>query len=147
MRAADAIRKAPATIECDRTITEAAQLMDRDAVGAVIVTDRERPVGIVTDRDLAVRAVAHRLAPDARIDDVMSTDLLTMPADADLRDALPIFRTHAVRRIPLVAGDRAVGMLTIDDLLVDLTSDLADLARPVTGQVIFGHPEPTVPAT
>ena len=147
MRAADVIRKPPTTMECDRTITEAAQLMDHDAVGAVIVTDHDRPVGIVTDRDLALRAIAHRLAPDARIDDVMSTDLLTLPADADLRDALPIFRAHAVRRIPLIDGDRAVGMVTVDDLLVDVAGDLSDLVRPVTSQVLFGHPEAGVPAT
>ena len=146
MRAADIIRRPPATIECDHTITEAAEAMDRLAVGALIVTDHERPVGMVTDRDLALRAVARRIAPDARIDSVMSTDLLTLRADADVRDAMPIFRAHAVRRIPLIEGDRAVGMLTIDDLLVDLAGDLADLVRPVTGQVIFGHPEPRVPA-
>jgi CBS domain-containing protein len=50
MRAAGTVRKPPTTIECDRTITEAAQLMDQHAVGAVVVTDRSRPVGIVADR-------------------------------------------------------------------------------------------------
>lgn len=146
MRVTDAIRKPPITIECDKTITETAQEMDKFAVGAVVVTDHDLPVGIVTDRDLAVRAVANRLTPDARVDSVMSTNLITLPAEADMRDALPIFRANAIRRVPIVSENRAVGLLSIDDFLVDYTADLADLVRPVTGQVIFGHPEATVPA-
>lgn len=147
MRAVDAIRRPPATIECDRTITEAAQVMDEHAVGALVVTDHGRPVGIVTDRDLAVRAVARRLAHDARIDGVMSADLRTLPADADLRDVLVLFKSTALRRIPLVEDDRVVGMLTVDDLLVDLAAGLSGLVRPVTHQVVFGRPQPKVPAT
>jgi CBS domain-containing protein len=63
-----------------------------------------RPVGIVTDRDLVIRAVARRFTPDARVDSVMSTDLITLAPDADLRDALKVFEDHAIRRLPLVAG-------------------------------------------
>lgn len=146
MQAKDAARKQPATIGPDRTITEAAQEMDSLAVGALVVVEAGgRPVGIVTDRDLTVRAVARRLSPDARIDGVMSTGLITLPAAADLRDALGVFEAHAIRRLPLVEGERLVGMVTVDDLAVDLVSDLGRLVRPVTGQVLFGHPEPAAP--
>ena len=148
MHAIDAARKPLATIAADRTITEAAEEMDRLAVGALVVVDSEgRPVGIVTDRDLVVRAVARRAEPTGRIDSVMTTDLVMLAADADLRDALPIFERHALRRLPLVADDRIVGMLTMDDLVVDLTGDLARLTRPITAQVLFGHRQPVAPAT
>lgn len=148
MHAIDAARKPPATIAADRTITDAANEMDRLAVGALVVVDPEgRPVGIVTDRDLVVRAVARRADPMGRVDSVMTTDLVALAADADLRDALPIFESHALRRLPLVADDRVVGMLTMDDLVVDLTGDLARLTRPITAQVLFGHQEPATPAT
>jgi CBS domain-containing protein len=121
--------------------------MDLMAVGALVVVETDgRPVGIVTDRDLVVRAMARGLSPHARVDTVMSTDLVTMPPDADLREAFRIFDEHAIRRLPLVAGDRLVGMLTIDDLVVDAVADLVRLVRPVTGQVLFGHPEPSPPA-
>jgi CBS domain-containing protein len=147
MHALEAVRKPPATIPADRTITEAAQEMDRLAVGALVVVDAgDRPVGIVTDRDLVVRALARRADPQARVDSIMSTDLVVLPADADLRDALPIFESRALRRLPLVDGDRLVGMLTMDDLVVDLTADLARLTRPITAQVLFGHREPSTPA-
>jgi len=147
MHAIDAARKPPATIAADRTITQAAQEMDRLAVGALVVVEPSgRPAGIVTDRDLVVRAVARRADPDARVDSVMSTDLLALAPDADLREAFGIFERHALRRLPLVADDVVVGMLTMDDLVVDVSADLARLTRPITAQVLFGHQEPSTPA-
>jgi signal-transduction protein with cAMP-binding, CBS, and nucleotidyltransferase domain len=148
MYAIDAARKPPATIAADRTITQAAQEMDRLAVGALVVVEPSgRPAGIVTDRDLVVRAVARRADPEARVDSVMTTDLVVLTPDADLREAFRIFERHALRRLPLVADDVVVGMLTMDDLVVDVTADLARLTRPITAQVLFGHEEPATPAT
>ena len=146
MKARDATRKLPVTVSADTTVSDVAELMDHHAVGAVLVTEGERPTGIVTDRDLAVRVLARRLPPDARVDSVMSTDVVTLPADADLREATRLFAEHPVRRLPLVEGGRVVGVLTMDDLMVDAIGDLAALVRPVTGQVLFGHPESKVPA-
>ena len=148
MYAIDAARKPPATIAADRTITQAAQEMDRLAVGALVVVEPSgRPAGIVTDRDLVVRALARRADPEARVDSVMTTDLVALAPDADLREAFGIFERHALRRLPLVADDVVVGMLTMDDLVVDVTADLARLTRPITAQVLFGHKEPAAPAT
>jgi CBS domain-containing protein len=147
MRALDTLRKPVTTVDAGATITAAARLMDEQAVGALVVTDRGRLVGIVTDRDLVVRGLARRLDPDARVDGVMTTQPVTLPHDADLRATLAEFRTHAIRRVVLVDGDRPVGLVSVDDLLVDLAADLGDLARPVTGEVLFGHREPSVPAT
>jgi CBS domain-containing protein len=138
--------KSPVTIEAKATISEAARLMDREVVGAVVVVEAGRPVGIVTDRDLAVRAVARRLPSDARVDNVMSTDLVTIGPREPVGRALEIFRDRAIRRLPVVDRDHMVGMLTVDDLTIHFVNDLADLMAPVTGQVVFGHREPKVPA-
>ena len=146
MKARDATRKLPVTVCGDATVSEVAELMDRHAVGAVVVTDTERPIGIVTDRDLTLRVLARRVPPDARVDSVMSTDVMTLPDDADVRDAMRVFAGHPIRRLPLVEDGRVVGILTMDDLLVDVISDLGALVHPVTGQVLFGHPESKVPA-
>jgi CBS domain-containing protein len=120
---------------------DAADLMNRDVVGAVVVVDHDRPVGIVTDRDLVVRGLVRRLLLDARIDSVMTAELITLPGDADLHDAMALFQRHAVRRLPLLQDGRMVGMITIDDIAIDLVSELDSLFRPVVGQVIFGAPE------
>lgn len=145
MRASEAVRKMPVTVDVGATVGDVAGLMDSHAVGAVVVVDHDQPVGIVTDRDLVVRVLARNLPSDARIDSVMSTRLVTMPASWDMREATRIFAEQPFRRLPLVEGGRVVGMLTIDDLIIDAVSDMASLARPVTGQVLFGHPEPAAP--
>ena len=71
---------------------------------------------------------------------------MTIDAEADLHGAFTLFRTHAVRRLAVVREGRFVGMITVDDLLIDLAADLADLARPVTAEVLFGHHDVPVPA-
>jgi len=148
MRASDVIRKPPVTITSEASIASAARLMDLQAVGALVVLDGDRPVGMVTDRDVAVRAVARDVPADARVDAIMSPDVVTLDAGADLREALAIFHTHAIRRLPLVENGRMMGMVTTDDLLIDRVADLADLMRPITGQVVFGHPDRSdLPAT
>lgn len=145
MRAIEAIRKQIVTVPPEATLMHAAEMMERANVGALVVLDGERVAGIVTDRDIVVRGVAHGLPADARIDAVMTTEVVTLDADADLRAVLPIFRTHACRRLPLTSEDRVVGMLTIDDLLIDLIADLSEIARPITGETLFGHHDAHLP--
>jgi len=147
MRARDAIRRSGVAIGPSQTVQQAASIMERAGVGALAVVDEGRLVGIVTDRDLVRRVMARGLPADARVDAVMSMPVVTIDADADLHDAFKVFRTHGNRRLPLVQEGRFVGMLSVDDLLIDLAGDLADLARPVTAETIFGHHDSSVPAT
>ena len=77
----------------------------------------------------------------------MTTPVVTIEADADVHEAFGLFRTHAVRRLAVVRGQHFVGMLSIDDLLVYLAADLADLARPITAEILFAHRDSPVPAT
>ncbi len=146
MRAIEAIRKPAVTVSPEATLQHAAQLMDTHAVGSLVVVRGDEVRGIVTDRDLVLRGVARALPSDARVDAVMTADVVTMDADDDLRGVLPRFASNAIRRVPLVRDGKLVGLLAVDDLLIDLIADLNDLARPITGEVIFGHREQSVPA-
>ena len=146
MKTKDLVAKAPVTIQCDLTLRESAALMDSGNVGALLVMDGARLVGIVTDRDIVVRAVAGAYSPHARIDSVMSTDIVSVEADADVHEAYRILGSHGVRRLPVLDGEAVVGMLTVDDLLVGLATDLERLAHPVIGEMIFGHHPAPVPA-
>jgi CBS domain-containing protein len=108
-------------LQVDTTLVDAARVMrDRD-IGDVIVLDSDRLVGLVTDRDIVVRAVADGLAPDSTtLGAVASKEPVTVPPDATLVDAARIMRDRAVRRI-LVCGDGAVnGIVSIGDLAVDV---------------------------
>lgn len=146
MRTMDAMRRSGVGVEPGRTIEDAAALMEHTGVGSLAVIDGERLVGIVTDRDLVRRALARALPLDARVDAVMTAPVVTIDANADLHDAYARFRTNAVRRLAVVDGERFVGMLAIDDLLMDLSAELADLIRPVTAETIFAQHDSSVPA-
>jgi CBS domain-containing protein len=120
--------------------------MEYAGVGALAVVDGDRLAGIVTDRDLVRRAMAQGLPLDARVDAVMSTPVLTIDADDDLDAAFRIFRAHGIRRLAVVREEQFVGMVTIDDLLIDLAAHLTDLSRPVIAEVVFGEHESLVPS-
>jgi CBS domain-containing protein len=147
MRTTDAIRRSGVAIGPERTIQDAAVVMDQAGVGALAVIDDGSLVGIVTDRDLVRRGLAKGLSNDARVDGLMSAPVTTIDANADLHSAFGLFRDHAVRRLAVVDGEQFLGIISVDDLLVDLAGDLADLARPVTAEVLFAHHDSAVPAT
>ncbi|MDZ7676095.1 MAG: CBS domain-containing protein [Acidimicrobiales bacterium] len=147
MRVRDGLRRNGVTIEGDETVHRAAVLMEEAGVGSLVVLDHEAVVGVVTDRDLVRRAMAKSLAPDARIDGVMSSPAVTLDADADLHAAYAQFREHPIRRLVVTSDGDVVGVLTIDDLLINLSAQLGDIARPVTAETIFGQRDPSVPAT
>jgi len=146
MRTIDGVRRSGVGISADRSVHDAAAIMEQSGVGALAVLDGDLLVGVVTDRDLVRRALAKRMENDARVDAVMSSPVVTIDAEADLHAAFALFRTHSVRRLAVVREEQFVGMITVDDLLVDLAADLADLARPVTAEVLFAHRDSPVPA-
>lgn len=146
MRTIETIHRSGVGIGPDRTIREAAKIMASAGVGSLAVLEQDRLVGIVTDRDLVRRCLARGIEPGARVDSAMTTPVVTIEADADVHEAFGLFRTHAVRRLAVVRGGHFVGMLSIDDLLVYLAADLADLARPITAEILFAHRDSPVPA-
>jgi CBS domain-containing protein len=147
MRTIEALRSSGVGVGPERTIRDAAVIMEQSGIGSLAVIDDGQLVGVVTDRDLVRRALARDLPADARVDSVMSTPVVTIDADDDLHHAFALFRTNAVRRLAVVRDGRFLGTVTIDDLLVNLAADLADLVRPVTAEILFAHRDPPVPAT
>lgn len=139
----------PVTASPDTTIHQAAQLMARQAVGSLIITEGDHLVGIVTDRDLVVRAIARNLPLDARVDDVMSMNVIALDAGADVRDALRAFGHHAVRRLPIVDHGKVSGLLSLDDLVVAIASQFGEVTQGLTAQLLFPHAfdEASHPAT
>jgi CBS domain-containing protein len=128
--------------EKDATIIEIAQLMRKFHVGDVVIVEptREgnRPVGIVTDRDLVIEILAQELDPGSvTAVDFMSTNVITVRETDDLLHTLEQMRAHGVRRIPVVneQGDLE-GILTVDDVLELVAEQLSDLATLVRREVI-----------
>ena len=101
----------------DQTIREAAHLMAEIDAGALPVTDNDRLVGMITDRDIAIRAVAQGKSPDTRIRDVMSSGILYCFYDQQLDDVARNMGKNQVRRLPVINHDkRLVGILSLGDL-------------------------------
>lgn len=146
MKTIEAMRRSVVAIDPAATVTQAAQLMEQANVGSLVVLDGARLCGVVTDRDLVRRAMARELQRDARVDGVMSTPAFTVGANSDVHTTFGLFRRHGVRRLVIVDGDDVKGMLTVDDMLVDLAADLFDLARPLEREMLFGHRDVPVPA-
>jgi CBS domain-containing protein len=113
-----------------RTVRDVMKMRDHE-IGDVLVVDGSELVGIVTDRDIAVRVVAEGSDPDSvTLGDVCSGDLETVTPDDDLGDVIRDMRDRAVRRVPVVEDGTAVGILSIGDLAVmkDAESLLADIS-------------------
>jgi CBS domain-containing protein len=147
MQVIEGIRRSGVGVRPEQTIREAATIMEQSGVGALAVVDGEHLVGLITDRDLVRRGMARNVPYDARIDSLMSTPVVTIDARADLHDAFALFRTHGNRRLAVVQEGRFVGMITVDDLLINLAADLENLSRPVMAEAIFGHHDSPLPAT
>lgn len=135
-RVRDLLKRHPITLESETPVVEAARAMQTANVGAVIVTDQGRLVGILTDRDIAVRVVAHGDDPNTtRIADVCSMVLATLSPDDELERAFEIMQRKAVRRMPVVDANRlAVGILSLGDLMLERNAPSVlgeiDAARP-----------------
>ena len=121
----------PVTVEPQTSVTAVARLMrDRD-LGAVLVTDGDRLRGLVTDRDLVVRALAEGGdLEQTTVAGACSDDLVTVAPDDDLDRAIRLMREHAVRRVPMVDHGRPVGIVSLGDATMerDPESALGDIS-------------------
>ena len=132
----------PVTVAPDVTLAEATRLMAETAVGSLLVVEDGTLLGIVTDRDLALRGLGEGLPPAGRIDAVMSPRVVTLDAGDEIHEAYRTFRRTGVRRLPVLDDGRPVGVLTLDDLLLDVFRRLADLLGPVAWSVLREPPGP-----
>lgn len=114
----DVMAPSPETVRDDTTLAEAARTMERADIGNVIVVDAaDRPRGIVTDRDIAIRAVAGGRDPNStKVGDVMTGSVVTVTPDASIQEALGLMRQHDVRRLPVVEGNATIGVVSLGDL-------------------------------
>jgi CBS domain-containing protein len=110
----------PITLPGTASVHEAARAMRDAQIGDVIVIEHDQVCGIVTDRDIVVRTVAETRDPATTpLADICSHNLLTVTPTDSVEEAVRLMRTHAVRRLPVVDGGRAVGIVSLGDLAVE----------------------------
>ncbi|MDP9407493.1 MAG: CBS domain-containing protein [Actinomycetota bacterium] len=133
----DVMTANPVTIDASQPVLEAARLMRAADTGVLVVTADGAVHGVVTDRDITVRAVADgRDVATTPVSDVASTDVESVGPDASLTQVVQTMRSRAVRRVPVVEGGRVVGIVSIGDLAleVDPSSALADVSAAPSDQ-------------
>ncbi len=129
--------KAVVALRSDAPVQRAIEEMKRAAIGSVVVTDeQDRPTGMVTDRDIAIRIVAQGDDPKVvRLGDIMTAPAITADASQPMEEITELMRAHRVRRVPVVQDGRLVGIVSYDDLLVALSDELRKLGRAVQRDV------------
>lgn len=117
-------------------IYDAVRAMEDNHIGAVLVCEAHELVGIVTDRDVALKGVGDGLDPlEFQLSDIMSGPVASVPADATVADVADLMRARHVRRIPILNGTAVVGIVTLDDLVVERALDSFTLAGILRAQL------------
>jgi CBS domain-containing protein len=109
-----------ATATLDTTLEEIANMMKAENVGAIpVLDDDEKLAGIITDRDIVVRAIAEGEDPtECTAEDILSEQLHTIEPDADLQEAINLMSQHQIRRLPVVEEEQVIGIISLGDVSV-----------------------------
>ena len=124
-RVRDVMTPGPIGVDYYQSIGEAARTMRDWGVGAVLVVRNESLYGLVTDRDLVVRAVAEARGADEPVGPLSSANLIGVDADADVSEAMRLMRRHTVRRLPVLEDGQVTGIVSLGDLAIQDEADLA----------------------
>jgi CBS domain-containing protein len=130
----------PRCVSPDTPVSEAARLMESEDVGSLPVLDGDQLAGVITDRDIVIRAVAKEKDPKGMpVREVATREVVTIGADEDLSEALKLMASHQVRRIPVVDDDnRLVGVIAQADVALEAKEKtvgevVEEISRPPQG--------------
>jgi CBS domain-containing protein len=116
----DIMTKSVISVDSGITVNEAAKMMEDAKVGAVIVMEKNTPVGIVTDRDFAVKIVAHAYQITTPVKQIMSSPLIATSPDETVLMAADLMYSRDIRKLPVIDNDKVVGIITATDLVNQL---------------------------
>ena len=105
------------SVDSSITATDTAKMMEDTDVGAVVVLENNIPVGIITDRDFAIKIAAHSYPIDTPVRRIMSSPLISIDPHSDLWIASDLMSTRKVRKLPVIDDDKVVGIITSSDIV------------------------------
>ena len=127
----DVMTKSVISVDASMTINETAKMMEDAKVGAVIIMENNVPIGIVTDKDFAVKVAAHAYEISSPIKQIMSSPLLSINSDESVRNAADLMFERRVRKLPVLNDDKVVGIITATDIVnllaVSVEEDIRDM--------------------
>ena len=129
----DAMTVDPRSIGASASVVEAARMMREGHIGSLPVTDDEKLVGMITDRDITTRVVAEAADPNRMsVGDIYSRDLISVESDKDLVEALQLMARHQVRRLPVVENGGLVGIVAQADIALRETEKTGKLVEAIS---------------
>ena len=138
MKVRDIMTKNVFTVTPNTSLKNVADKMKELNVGAIPVVEGDKPIGIITDRDIVLRTVSENKDPfNTKAADIMSVDLVLATPEMDTDDAAALMSRHRIRRLPVVENEKLVGMVSLGDLaakpqFVDEAGNaLSDISQPI----------------
>lgn len=113
----EVMSKSIVSVDASVTATDAAKMMEDTGVGAIVVLDKNMPIGIVTERDFAIKITAHSYPIDTPVRRIMSSPLIFIDPNSDLWVASDLMSTRKVKKLPVIDEDKVVGIITSSDLV------------------------------
>jgi CBS domain-containing protein len=113
----DIMTKSLVTVDASSTVNEAAKLMEKAKVGSVIVMEKNVPIGIMTDRDFAIKIAAHAYPIHTKVKQVMSSPLIHISPNDEAWVAADLMYTRKIRRLPVIDEDELLGIVTATDFI------------------------------
>ena len=117
MTIADVMTKSVISVDSTMTVNETAKMMEDAKVGAVIIMENNAPVGIVTDRDFAVKVAAHAYQISTPVKQIMSSPLVSINSDESVRSAADLMHDREIRKLPVIKDGQVVGIITASDIV------------------------------
>jgi len=106
------------TLTRDRPVVDAAELMRKHNIGCIIVVENEKPIGIVSERDIIRKIVARRRSPDETpVEDIMSMSIISVETGTDIKDVSTRMVQFNIKKIPVVDDNRLQGIITTSDII------------------------------
>ena len=147
-----AMTESPQTARPDMTAGDAAGLMRQLDVGVIPVAEDGKLIGLVTDRDLAIRVMAQRKDPDdVKLGDILTKSPVTVTPDSKLSEARELMEKNKIRRLPVMKDDELVGIISLGDIAIAAASDratgetLEEISKSVATEDISGGPDRGTP--
>ncbi|HSG74203.1 MAG TPA: CBS domain-containing protein [Nitrosopumilaceae archaeon] len=117
IRVKNIMTKGVLSVDSNMNVNEAAKMMEDSKVGAIIVMEDNTPVGIITDRDFAVKIVAHAYPITTSVKKIMSSPLIGINPEESVWTVAELMYTRKVRKIPVIEEDKVIGIVTATDLV------------------------------
>jgi len=128
MKITDIMTKDVETCAPEMSIQEIASKMLELDVGSIPISDGNRLLGIVTDRDIVIRGIASQISLDSPVSQILTSEMITGTTDMSIKDAADLMSEHQIRRLPIVENDRLAGIVSLGDIAVrDRTDDNASM--------------------